>query len=176
MGIALIAIAGLFALRAIGQARSGQSPVRSLIVAAAIGLTGVGIHANAHQVDVEAAAAVDWVSAALDLQEEMETKSAQAYPYRSDHFVRERWSEWAKDWEARQRDADRRCSAAARAEKLDSRQKAACEAIGAMIDVLRAHRSLIADASDNPRVEDLRKENLRLARDVVNQALARAAR
>lgn len=179
LGIAMMIGAGLLALGVVRRVREQGSIERAstvaLVVAAVVGFLGLGMYADASYVDLDAAAKTDWVELAFALNQELESMSARAFMDRHDHFVVERWSTWAEDWESRQREAWRTCRAAADAGRLSERQGAACEAIDAMDDVLRAYRDLIMDPTGNARLEDLRKENLELARRLVNDALDRAA-
>lgn len=179
LGIAMMVGAGLLALGAMSRVREQGSidsaATGAIIAAAVVGFLGLGIYADATHVDLDAAGRTDWVETAFALDRELEVTSSAAFGRRADPAAREEWAKWAEDWEARRRDAWRACNAAARAGRLSERQGAACEAIDVMDDVLRAYRDLITDPTGNARLEDLRKENLELARRLVNEALDRAA-
>lgn len=172
-GIALMVIAGVIALGAL--VRKDRTGWTMMGVAAIIGLLGVGVYADAHSREIDAAATVNWLGEALTLQRELETQSSPAYTRRHDPAVREQWSEWAVDWERRQREAERLCKAAARNGRLTASQEAACDAIVALDDVFDAYQDLIMDTDPTPRQVQLRKERLELSRRIVNQALSRTA-
>lgn len=147
-----------------------------LAATAALFVVLVGCSAAADgEADDEAIEAVpaDWVEAALALDRDLETISSQAFTKRDDPQAVTEWTAWADEWSERQRRLQRQCQEASQSDTLSAQDKAACEAIGFMRDKLTAYRDLIAKPG-NERQMDLRKENLEIARDLVNQALDRA--